>query len=44
MLLLEKVAMFAYKRGMFCESKMERIVESAESENVRVERKRELQW
>jgi hypothetical protein len=32
LLLLEKVAMFAYKRGMFCESKIVRVCES-EREN-----------
>jgi hypothetical protein len=34
LLLLEKVAMFAYKRGMFCESKIE-MVERESCENVK---------
>ena len=34
LLLLEKIAMFAYKRGMFCESKIE-MVERESRECVR---------
>jgi len=38
LLLLEKIAMFAYKRGMFCESKIEMVEREWERENREKER------